>query len=91
MVGAGPLSRVLRSACIMLTLSDCASAPAVNVVGSFFPAWMLCALIGIAVAVCLRQVLVLVGLEDSLVLPLLTHTAVGVAATLAVWLIWFGH
>ena len=76
---------------MMLTLSDCAGAPAVNVVGSFFPAWMLCALIGIAGAVCLRQVLVLLGLEDSLVLPLLTHTAVAVAGTLGVWLVWFGH
>jgi hypothetical protein len=72
-------------------LSGCAGAPAVNVVGSYFPAWMLCAIVGVTVAVCFRQVLVLVGLENSLPVPLVTHAAVALAVTLAVWLVWFGH
>ena len=75
----------------MLTLAACTGAPAINVVGSYFPAWMLCALLGIALAVCIRQALVILGLEGNLVLPLATHTAVALAATLAIWLVWFGH
>ncbi len=82
---------ILVCGCTMLTLGGCTGAPAINVVGSFFPAWMLCSLIGIAGAVCLRGVLVLLGLEQSIPAPLLTHAAVATAATLAVWLIWFGH
>ena len=72
-------------------LAGCAGPPAVNVVGSYFPAWMLCTLIGLVTAVCLRQILVLCRLEGLLLLPLVTHAAVALAVTLAVWLIWFGH
>ncbi|MCQ8240750.1 YtcA family lipoprotein [Rhizosaccharibacter radicis] len=74
-----------------LMLPGCTGAPAMNVVGSFFPAWMLCALIGIASAVVLRQVLMLCGLESYVVAPLLTHGAVALAVTLSVWLLFFGH
>lgn len=76
---------------ILPLLTGCAGPPAVNVVGSYFPAWMLCTLIGVAVAVCFHQVLVLCRIEERLLLPLITHTAVATAATLAVWLAWFGH
>ncbi len=89
-VADGP-ARAAACCCSMLTLAGCTGAPAVNVVGSYFPAWMLCALIGITAAACLRQLLVLAGLEGKLVLPLLTHVAVALAATMAVWLVWFGH
>ncbi len=75
----------------MLPLADCTGAPAVNVVGSYFPAWMLCILIGVAGAVGFHQILVILGLERVLVLPFITHVAVTLVATLAVWLIWFGH
>lgn len=66
-------------------------APALDVVGSYFPAWMLCAIVGIVVAIIVRQVLVLLDLETSLPVPLLTHLGVALIGTLAVWLVWFGH
>ena len=81
----------LLCAFVVPLLSGCAGPPAVNVVGSYFPAWMLCTLIGIAAAVCFRRSLVLVRLEDRLILPLITHAAVALAVTLAIWLLWFGH
>ncbi|MBE7211860.1 MAG: hypothetical protein INR65_12645 [Gluconacetobacter diazotrophicus] len=89
-----PVPRVLAPLAILpllLPLAACTGAPALNVVGSFFPSWMLCGIIGIAAAVCFRQVLVLIGLEDVLVAPLLTHALVALAVTLAVWLLFFGH
>ena len=88
--GVGWRPRLLASGVVPF-LAGCAGPPAVNVVGSYFPAWMLCTLIGLVAAVCVRQVLVLVRLEDRLVLPLATHVAVALAVTLAIWLIWFGH
>ena len=74
-----------------MLLGGCAGPPTINVVGSYFPAWMLCTLIGLLAAVCLRQTLVLCRLEELLLLPLVTHAAVALAVTLAVWLLWFGH
>ncbi|WP_419759134.1 YtcA family lipoprotein [Acidisoma sp.] len=72
-------------------LSACSTAPAQDILGSFFPAWMLCAVIGIAAAVILRLVLGAVGLAAFVPLPALTFIAVAIAMTLLIWLIWFGH
>ena len=95
--GRGVHSEHVRYAswCIPLSpvtlLAGCAGPPTINVVGSYFPAWMLCTLIGLLAAVCLRQALVLCRLEELIILPLVTHAAVALAVTLAVWLLWFGH
>lgn len=66
-------------------------APAINIVGSFFPAWMLCAVVGIVVAVLVRQLLVAVRLDAAIPLAPLTHLAIAASATLGVWLVWFAH
>ena len=52
---------------------------------------MLCACVGIVVAVAARVVLGAVQLNDLLLLPLLTYVAMIFAAALLTWLLWFGH
>jgi hypothetical protein len=59
--------------------------------GSYFPAWMLCAAVGIVAAIILRQILAVARIDDFVVAPLLTYAALAVSATLVVWLLWFGH
>ena len=71
--------------------SACSAAPAQDVFGSFVPSWLLCALIGVAAAIVCRLLLGFAGLSDHLLLPPLTYLGIAVAATLAVWLLWFGH
>ncbi len=41
--------------------------PQINVIGSFFPSWMLCAAIGIVVAVLARVLFVRAGVDPYLV------------------------
>ena len=78
------------SMALLLTLSSCTTSPAQNIVGSFFPSWLLCAVLGVIVATALRQVLLLADLDSRLILPLLTYAAIAGAATLAIWLACFG-
>jgi hypothetical protein len=59
--------------------------------GSYFPAWMLCAALGIVATVIIRQILVLADISDYVVAPLLTYAGLAVSATLLAWLLWFGH
>ena len=66
-------------------------SPSLDLLGSYFPAWMLCAAAGIFAAVIVRQVLSIVGIADYVVAPLLTYAALAVSATLLSWLLWFGH
>ena len=74
-----------------LLVSACSAAPSQDILGSFFPSWMLCGAIGILASMLLRQALVFAGIDQHVFFPLLTYVAVGGAVTMLVWLVWFGH
>jgi hypothetical protein len=76
---------------IALPVCACDYAPTMSLLGSYFPAWMLCAALGIVAAVVIRQILAVAGTSDHVVAPLLTYAALAVSATLLAWLFWFGH
>ena len=84
-------SRALSRVAIALPVAACNYAPSIDLLGSYFPAWMLCAVLGVVAAVIIRQILVAAGINDYVVAPLLTYAALAVSATLLVWLFWFGR
>ena len=73
-----------------LGLAGCAGAPAQNILGSYFPSWMLCVFAGIAASVIIRQGLVLAGIDKVLPAPLLVYLAFTVLFAFAAWLAWLG-
>jgi hypothetical protein len=83
--------RALRRVAIALPVTACTYAPTMDLFGSYFPAWMLCAAIGIVAAIIIRQILAVAGINDYVVAPLLTYAGLAVSATLLAWLLWFGH
>ena len=76
---------------VALCLAGCSTSPSLNILGSFFPAWMLCAAAGIVATVILRQALSAFGINQYLIAPPLTYLSIAAAGTLLVWLLWFGH
>jgi hypothetical protein len=85
----GPLG--LWGVAIALPVAACNYAPTMDLFGSYFPAWMLCAALGIVASVIIRQILAVTGINDYVVAPLLTYAGLAVSATLLAWLLWFGH
>jgi YtcA family len=85
----GPLG--LWRVAIALPVAACSYSPTMDLLGSYFPAWMLCAAVGIVAAVIVRQILAVAGINDYVVAPPLTYVALAVSATLLAWLLWFGH
>ena len=85
----GPLG--LWRVAIALTVAACNYAPTMDLFGSYFPAWMLCAVLGIVAAVIIRQILAVSSINNYVVAPLLTYAGLAVSATLLAWLLWFGH
>jgi YtcA family len=81
----------LRRVAIALPVAACNSAPTMDLFGSYFPAWMLCAAVGIVAAIIIRQILAVAGINDYVVAPPLTYVALALSATLLAWLLWFGH
>jgi len=77
----------------LLSLCGCsqAGAPSFDVFGAFFPAWLLCAVLGIFVAFGARIFFVARNLTDVLPFQLPLCTSLGAIFALLVWLICFGR
>ena len=80
--------RSCLTAAFVSVASGCDGAPSRNILGSYFPSWMVCALIGIAVALLARAIFKASGLLVELPVPFLVMAAIACASTFALWLIW---
>jgi hypothetical protein len=73
---------------LMASLSGCSGSPSRNILGSYFPSWMVCALGGLVVALVARFALKAMGLLPELPAPLVVLLSVGCATTFGLWLLW---
>jgi hypothetical protein len=81
-------SFALTIGCLALATSGCEGAPSRNILGSYFPSWMVCALLGIVVALVARAVLKATGILQEIPAPLAVLLALGCAVTFGLWLAW---
>ena len=72
-----------------LFLAGCRPGPSVDLLGSFFPAWMLALVIGIVLTLLLRQLFILTDLDPYLAPRGLVYVSLAVLVTLATWLFVF--
>jgi hypothetical protein len=79
-----------RHGLVALCLSGCSVAPSHSLLGSFFPTWFFCALMGVATAVLAHKVLAWAGVADQVPAPLVVYLALSIAGALVFWLIWLG-
>jgi hypothetical protein len=77
----------LRIAFLGALLAGCSRAPALDVLGSFFPAWLVCFIVATVLTAVVR--LVLVRLRKKLALPVLVFPALTAVFTFVLWLIFF--
>jgi hypothetical protein len=73
----------------LILLTGCRGAPSINLVGSFFPAWMLCVAIGVLGVLLARRVFVRTEIETHLGAPPLVYFCLWVLVTLGSWLLFF--
>ena len=71
------------------SLVSCQRAPSVDVLGSFFPAWLLCLTLGIVVTTGTRFLLSKLHLEEALSPPIVMYPCVAALFTFGLWLIFF--
>ena len=73
-----------------LLAAGCSRAPTFNILGSFFPAWIVCGIVGILLAVVVRLLFVRIKLEDQLLAPLiLVYPCLTAFLTFTLWLVFF--
>ena len=75
------------TACLWFT--GCGRAPAINILGSFFPAWMICLTAGVILAFIARFILLRYRLETEVGPLALFYPCVVVLSTCLLWLIFF--
>jgi hypothetical protein len=59
--------------------------PQINILGSFFPSWMLCALIGIVAALLLRLLLIRTAIDPHVGPRALVYPSLAILVTLVLW------
>ena len=70
-----------------LPLAGCSQAPSVDVLGSFFPAWLVCLTVSVLLTALTR--LVLLRFHMNLDLAVLGYPSLAALFTFALWLIFF--
>ena len=87
-----PYANASSAVLLACPLIGCArsAAPSFEIVGAYFPAWLLCALFGIIVAAGARAVFVARGLSSVLPYQLFVCSSIGLIFALSLWLIQFG-
>ena len=73
----------------MLALAGCQQAPSFNILGSFFPAWLICLILGILLATGTRFVLQALHLEEALSPPIVMYPCLTALFTFGLWLLVF--
>jgi hypothetical protein len=71
------------------SLVSCQRAPSIDVLGSFFPAWLLCLTLGIVATTGTRFLLSKLHLEEALSPPIVMYPCVAALFTFGLWLIFF--
>ena len=67
--------------------TSCSRAPSFDILGSFFPAWLLCLALGLLLTVAAGWLLLRVGVV--LALSTLTYPSLTALVTFAIWLAFF--
>lgn len=80
---------ILLSTCLLLAGCHSTHSPTVDVIGSYFPAWIVCIVIGLVLTIIARQVFIVFKVDKHLYPAPLVYLCLMVCFTLVVWLMFF--
>jgi hypothetical protein len=90
MSASGEIWRLKWRHLLLLTtplLAGCSRAPSVDILGSFFPAWLVCFIVAIVLTALVR--LALLRLHIKVALPMLLYPSLTAVFTTLLWLIFY--
>jgi hypothetical protein len=67
--------------------TNCSRAPSFDILGSFFPAWIVCLVVGLLLTFGARWLFLRIGVV--LAVPVLTYPSLAALFTFALWLTFF--
>lgn len=75
----------------LLALIGCQYAPNISILGSFFPAWLVCIVIGIVLASASRWLLVQMKLASHIKWTIVVYPCLALFFACTLWLIFFSE
>jgi hypothetical protein len=75
--------------CVTVLLTGCARAPAVDIIGSFFPGWIICLAIGVVLTFAVHYLLSRLRLESEVGPLALFYPSLLTLLTSLLWLVYF--
>jgi hypothetical protein len=70
-------------------MAGCGRAPSFNILGSFFPAWLICMVAGIVLAAVTHAVLTRFKLEKELRWTIVVYPCLAAFFAFTLWLVFF--
>lgn len=87
---ARSIGRVSRyGLCGCLFLAGCGRAPSFNILGSYFPSWLLCIFAGVAGASVIAFVLAKMGRQGLIRWAIIVYPSLAVSIAFTLWLLFF--
>ena len=82
-------SLILPTALLVCALAGCRRAPTFNILGSFFPSWLMCLFAGIVLAAVANRVFVRFALDKEILWPVVVYPCLALFFACALWLVFF--
>ena len=73
----------------LVPLAGCSHAPTFNILGSFFPSWLICLVVGICLAAITNVVLTRLKLDKLIAWQVLTYPCLAAFFSFVLWLLFF--
>jgi len=73
----------------LCALAGCGRSPSFNILGSFFPAWLICMVVGVVLAAVTNALLSRYKLDQELVWPILVYPCLAALFAFTLWLLFF--
>ena len=85
------VQRLLTLPTVLLAtaLTGCSRAPTFNILGSFFPSWLICLVAGILLAAMTNRIFARFALDKEILWPVVVYPCLALFFACALWLILF--
>ena len=82
--------RLLKSVFLLapFLLASCSRAPSFDILGSYFPAWLICLALGVVLTAVIRWLLL--RFQIRLVFPIVVYPSLTALFAFGMWLVFYG-
>lgn len=83
------LPLILQAALFTVALTGCRRSPTFNILGSFFPSWLICLVVGILLASIANRIFARFALDEEILWPVVVYPCLALFFACTLWLILF--